>query len=131
VPEVRGGGRRSEDLSFHVWIDAQLPPSLAYWLKTEQGVNAVHLESLGLHAVRDREIVERAKLAEHPVVLVTKDEDFRRLLELRGVPPQVVWLRCGNTTNKELRRIVLAAWPRAISMLTAGEPLVEIRRHRD
>jgi predicted nuclease of predicted toxin-antitoxin system len=59
---------------------------------------------------------------------VTKDDDFAKLLGQHGPPPQVVWLRCGNVTNPELRRIVLDAWPRADALLAEGEALVEIRR---
>lgn len=73
---MEGGAGRPEEPSFHVWIDAQLPLSLALWLETELSVNALHLASLGVHAARDGEIVERAKLAGLPVVLITKDEGF-------------------------------------------------------
>lgn len=111
-----------------IWMDAQLPPALAHWLRTEHGVNAVHVEQLGLHRARDREIFDAARAATNPVVVVTKDDDFVKLLGQHGPPPQVAWLRCGNTTNQELRRIVLNAWPRAGALLRAGEALVEIRR---
>jgi predicted nuclease of predicted toxin-antitoxin system len=39
---------------------------------------------------------------DHGCLLVTKDEDFRRLSELRGAPPKVVWLRVGNCTTRDL-----------------------------
>jgi predicted nuclease of predicted toxin-antitoxin system len=111
-----------------VWIDAQLPPVLARWIRTEHGADAVHVEELGLHRARDPEIFAAARAAAGPVVVVTKDDDFTKLLGQHGPPPQVVWLRCGNVTNQELRRIMLDAWPRAFGLLTAGEALVEIRR---
>jgi hypothetical protein len=31
-------------------------------------------------------------------------------------------------TNRELRRIVLAAWPRLETLIGAGEALIEVRR---
>jgi hypothetical protein len=34
-------------------------------------------------------------------------------------------------TNRELRRIVLDAWPRALNLLVAGEALIEIRRRTE
>jgi predicted nuclease of predicted toxin-antitoxin system len=34
------------------------------------------------------------------VVVVTKDDDFAKLLGQHGPPPQVVWLRSGNVTNQ-------------------------------
>jgi predicted nuclease of predicted toxin-antitoxin system len=91
----------------------------------------MHVEDLRLHLARDSEIFAAARAADRAVVVVTKDADFPKLLGQRGPPPQVVWIRCGNVTNAELRRIVLQAWPRAASLLAAGEPLVEIRRRHD
>jgi predicted nuclease of predicted toxin-antitoxin system len=113
-----------------IWIDAQLPPALAQWLQSDR-THARHVEELGLHRARDTEIFEAARAASAPVAVITKDDDFARLLDRHGPPPQVVWLRCGNVTNRELRRIVLEAWPRALNLLVAGEALIEIRRRAD
>jgi len=115
----------------HVWIDAQLPPALARWLRTEHGLDAVHVEELGLLRARDPVIFAQARSADRLVVIVTKDDDFPKLLGQHGSPPQVVWMRCGNVTNQELHRIVQEAWPRAAGLLAAGEALVEIRRRDD
>ena len=89
---------------------------------------ATHLEELGLLHVPDSEIFAAAA-AEERIVVVTKDADFPRLLQQRGPPPVVLWVRTGNVTNRELRRIVLEAWPRALDLFAAGESLVEIRRN--
>lgn len=112
-----------------VWIDAQLPPALAAWLREEQGADAVHLVDLGLLNAAGSTIFAAA--AAEQAVVVTKDSDFLALLNRHGPPPQVIWIRSGNTTNPELRRIILAAWHRAADLLTGGEPLVEIRRRED
>lgn len=76
---------------------------------------------------RDLNIFATARSAVSPVAIVTKDQDFPKLLDRQGPPPQVVWLRCGNVTNRDLRRIVLDAWPQVLALIRAGEPLVEIR----
>ena len=112
------------------WIDAQLPPSLAVWLRDECQASAVHVQDLDLLEASDSEIFAAAAASESPIVVVTKDSDFATLLNRRGAPPQVVWLRCGNVSNRELRRIIVAAWPRATALLAAGEVLVEIRSRR-
>ena len=65
------------------------------------------------------------------MVILSKDEDFPRLVSQRGPPPQIVWLRYGNVTNRELRRIVVTAWPRIRSLLSASEPLIEVRSQED
>jgi len=116
---------------FQTWIDAQLPPALAVWLREEHGVSALHVEDLGLLRAPDSEIFSAATQADLPVVLVTKDSDFAALVTSRGVPPQVVWLRCGNVSNSELRRIIDDAWPRAAELLGEGEVLVEIRSRQN
>ena len=108
------------------WIDAQLPPRLAIWLRTEYGVNAVHVEELGLLRAPDPEIFTMAKDADRAVVILTKDDDFQKLLTQHGPPPQIIWVRCGNVGNQELRSIVNLAWPRISERLAAGEALVEI-----
>jgi predicted nuclease of predicted toxin-antitoxin system len=114
-----------------VWVDAQLPPSLASWLRSEHGIAASHVSELDLTAVKDAAIFAAAKAAGDGSVIVTKDDDFRTLLTRFGPPPQVIWVRCGNVTNSELRRIISDAWSRAETLLRAGESLIEIRRRSE
>jgi predicted nuclease of predicted toxin-antitoxin system len=57
---------------------------------------SLHVRVLGSGGAVDRAVWQLAM--EHECVLVTKDEDFRRLSVLRGSPPKVVWLRVGNCT---------------------------------
>jgi predicted nuclease of predicted toxin-antitoxin system len=90
----------------------------------------VHVEDLGLLRARDAAIFAAARAADRSVALVTKDDDFPKLLALYGPPPRVIWVRCGNVHNRELCRIVSDAWTDAVALLEAGESLVEIRRRR-
>jgi predicted nuclease of predicted toxin-antitoxin system len=64
------------------------------------------------------------------VVVMTKDENFIKLLDRLGPPPQVVWVTCGNIANQELRRLILPAWPAVAELLARGESLVEISQRR-
>ena len=91
-----------------VWVDARLPPSLAQWFRTERSIDALHVEDLGLHRARDLEIFSAARDA-GTVALLTKDHDFCNLVGQYGPPPQVIWVRCGNASNEELRRILYEA----------------------
>jgi predicted nuclease of predicted toxin-antitoxin system len=43
------------------WIDAQLPPQLAFWLNSTFNVEAISLRDLGLRDAQDWEIFQRAK----------------------------------------------------------------------
>ena len=57
---------------------------------TEHGLDAVHVEELGLLRARDPVIFAQARSADRLVVIVTKDDDFPKLLGQHGSPPQVV-----------------------------------------
>jgi hypothetical protein len=52
-------------------------------------------------------------------VVVTKDEDFVRLLERHGPPPQIVWVTCGNVRNAALRAVVGTGVAVAITVAVA------------
>ncbi|HEX5435806.1 MAG TPA: DUF5615 family PIN-like protein [Gemmatimonadaceae bacterium] len=108
-----------------VWLDAQLPPALARWLRSEHGVEATHVVELDLLHATDAEIFRAARAA--TVVVAAKDADFLTLLERHGPPPQLLWVTCGNVSNARLRAIFQREWPRAAALLQAGEPLVEVR----
>ncbi len=111
-----------------VWIDAQLSPDLAPWLCGTFGVEAIAVRDLGLRDASDAEIFRRAR--ERDAVILTKDADFVRLLEIQGPPPRVLWVTCGNTSNARLQAILTTALPRARIVLESGEPLVEIHEAR-
>ena len=110
-----------------MWVDAQLPPSLARWLSATHPVHAQHVQAVDQLATDDPAIFAAARAGGADIV-ITKDEDFVQLVERRGPPPQVVWITCGNVSNAELRAIVLGAWPRVAELLAHGERLVEIGR---
>jgi predicted nuclease of predicted toxin-antitoxin system len=61
---------------------------------------------------------------------MTKDEDFVRLVERNGSPPQVVWVTCGNMSNAHFESLLLQTFPDAKSLIEAGEAVVEISRRR-
>ena len=57
---------------------------------------------------------------------MTKDSDFVDLVCRLGAPPQILWLTCGNVTNRNLRRLLSATLPDALEKLQQGEMIVEI-----
>ncbi|WP_292827483.1 DUF5615 family PIN-like protein [Nostoc sp. JL33] len=72
----------------NIWIDPQLPPTLAVWLTTTFAVSATALKDLGLRDAQDVEIFEAAR-GVFPVIM-TKDSDFVDLACWLGTPPQIV-----------------------------------------
>ncbi len=109
-----------------LWLDAQLSPSLSPWISSRfPGIQAFPVRDLGLRDAEDRQIFLKAK--EAGAVVMTKDRDFLNLLAQQGPPPQVIWLRVGNTSNVSLQRILLRHLNQAMASLSETEPWVEIR----
>jgi predicted nuclease of predicted toxin-antitoxin system len=81
----------------NVWIDAQISPAIAAWMCSELGVDARAVVELGLRDATDRAIFFKAR--DEGAVVLTKDSDFVRLVNLHGAPPQIVWLTIGNSSN--------------------------------
>ena len=80
-----------------IWLDAHLSPALGSWISSEFSVSAVHVRDLGLQNARDREIFVAARDAN--AIVMTKDADFVRMAQQSGIPPKVILLTCGNTSN--------------------------------
>lgn len=70
--------------------------------------DSLHVRSLGLAQADDLTIWNYAK--NHNLVIVTQDSDYSDWNKLRGAPPKIVWLRCGNATvdkmHSKLRKAV-------------------------
>lgn len=107
-----------------IWLDAQISPSLASWLESSFAVVAKALRDIDLRDAADERIFRAARKA--GAVIMTKDSDFIKLHYLYGVPPQIIWLTCGNTSNNNLRAILQNAMPKVLLLLQNGENLVEI-----
>lgn len=107
-----------------IWLDAQLSPALAPWIQATFNVEAHALRDLGLRDSTDRAIFHAAKSA--GAVLMTKDSDFVTLSHHYGAPPPIIWLTCGNTSNRSLQALLAKAFPRVLLLLQSGESLVEI-----
>jgi predicted nuclease of predicted toxin-antitoxin system len=111
-----------------LWLDAQLSPRLAPWISEQFAIDASPLRDLGLRDARDHQTFLAARAAN--VTVITKDVDFVHLLRAHGPPPRVIWLRCGNTSEARLRDILLTMLPQVLTLLDAGEALVEITEER-
>ena len=103
-------------------IDAQLPPALVGWLR-DRGHQAEHVVDLDMVGASDAAIADRAEAT--AAVLVSKDEDF---LTLR-LPDRfaLLWLRCGNATNRALFAWLEPRWQEIERLLASGERFVEVR----
>ncbi|HLP95531.1 MAG TPA: DUF5615 family PIN-like protein [Saprospiraceae bacterium] len=104
-------------------IDAQLSPGLALWITNNFSLECYSVGYLGLRDATDFEIFQKAR--ELNAIVLTKDEDFVKLLHQLGSPPKVIWLTCGNTSNARMRIIFERNLISAILLLETND-LVEI-----
>lgn len=112
-----------------LWLDAQLSPALASWITARFApIQAVPVREIGLRDADDRVIFAQARSA--GAVVMTKDRDFLHLLFEQGPPPQVIWLRVGNSSNQALQSVLQRTLESAVASLSEGEPWVEIRSPR-
>jgi predicted nuclease of predicted toxin-antitoxin system len=108
-----------------IWIDAQLSPVIAQWIDANfPEITAKSLRSLGLMDATDYDIFRQARKAN--VVVMSKDYDFVRLIELHGVPPKLIWITCGNTSNARLCEILKRFLAQAVDLLNDDENVIEI-----
>jgi predicted nuclease of predicted toxin-antitoxin system len=106
------------------WVDAQLPPVLATWLREQFQVEAFSLRELGLRDAEDAVIFQAAQ--QPGIVIISKDSDFLELISRYGPPPQLIWVTCGNATNKKLQFVFSETFSTALKLLAAGQAMVEI-----
>jgi predicted nuclease of predicted toxin-antitoxin system len=108
-----------------LWIDAQLSPLLATWITDNFAtIEAIAVRDLGLRDAEDQVIFFSAREADATVM--TKDSDFLELQKRLGVPPKIIWVTCGNTSNTRLKKILSSHLQKAVELLESGEILVEI-----
>jgi predicted nuclease of predicted toxin-antitoxin system len=108
-----------------VWVDAQLSPAVSLWLSSRFGVIAYHVRDVASLDAPDKQIFDAACAA--GAVLLTKDRDFVELARRNPGASRVIWITCGNTSNRNVFRILDLTFATACKMLESGEDVVEIK----
>jgi predicted nuclease of predicted toxin-antitoxin system len=65
---------------------------------------SAQVRDLGLDQADDRMIWDYARREGYAIV--TLDADFADLAALRGAPPKVIWLRCGNQPTALVEHLI-------------------------
>jgi predicted nuclease of predicted toxin-antitoxin system len=107
-----------------IWLDAHLSPQIAVWIKDKFQIETVPLRDIGLHKATDKEIFFAARQSKS--IIMTKDSDFIDLITRFGMPPQILLINSGNTSNAKLMSILTDALPKAIELIKNGESVIEI-----
>jgi predicted nuclease of predicted toxin-antitoxin system len=70
--------------------------------------DCAHVDKIGITVpAQDVDIWAYAK--DHEYIIVTKDNDFVDLLEVKGYPPKIVLLKTGNNSSKAILELLIAA----------------------
>lgn len=105
-------------------VDAQLSPHLAFFIEKEFGIKSFSVSRLGLRDADDRVIFNETKKIGGAIIL-TKDDDFLKLINQYGSPPKVILLSCGNTSNSRMKEILIKNLHNALELLLSNN-IVEI-----
>jgi predicted nuclease of predicted toxin-antitoxin system len=107
-----------------LWLDAQISPLLANWIEKEFNIQTKAVRELGLRDATDIYIFEQARIVN--AIVMPKDIDFKILQDNLGAPPKIIWLTCGNTSNKRLKEILSANLINSLKVLESSDVIVEI-----
>lgn len=83
-----------------------------------------HVRYVGLAEADDLTIWEYASA--NRFVFVTQDSDYADWNKLRGAPPLIVWLRCGNASTIQIQQKLRAAADRIVLLETQPEMKIEV-----
>ncbi|PTS86962.1 MULTISPECIES: DUF5615 family PIN-like protein [unclassified Caulobacter] len=106
-------------------VDAQLPPSLAQWLRGK-GHEADHVISVAALDAPDAVIWDLA--IQNDYVIVTKDRDFVEWARSRRPRARIVWVRLGNMRREVLEARMDQAWPELERALASLVSVIEVGR---
>lgn len=107
-----------------IWLDAQLSPVLANWVRATFKVNCFPVRDISPLDTYDETLFSKAKGGAD--VIITKDIDLVNIVKRLGPPPRIIWMRMGNTSNAHLKSVLAERLPQALRMIGAGEVVVEM-----
>jgi predicted nuclease of predicted toxin-antitoxin system len=112
-----------------ILLDANISWKLTNVLKSIFD-DCAHVDFVGLNApAKDKEIWDYA--FENGYTIVTKDNDFVDLLELKGFPPKIVLLKTGNNSSKALAELLISMAQIIKDLETGDYGLLEIVAERN
>ena len=88
-----------------ILLDANISWKLVSKLKPIYG-ECVHADLIGLKVPADDIDIWDYAL-ENNYIIITKDNDFLNLMELKGFPPKIVLLRTGNNSSSGLLELLI------------------------
>ena len=84
---------------WEIWTDTNISPIIAKWTSEYTNLKTKSSFSLNLHSVEDRIIYDMAKIYGN-VILMSKDSDFKQLIDWYGSPPKLILIKFPNCSNR-------------------------------
>jgi predicted nuclease of predicted toxin-antitoxin system len=107
-----------------ILLDANISWKLANVLKPVFG-ECAHVDLIGINVpAEDIDIWNYA--LNNSYIIITKDNDFVDLLEIRGFPPKIVLLKTGNNSSKALVELLINIRPMIEDLENNNYGLLEI-----
>ncbi|TAM78784.1 MAG: hypothetical protein EPN47_20590 [Acidobacteria bacterium] len=66
--------------------------------------DSTHVRLIGLEGADDEAIWNYART--NGYTIVSKDSDFHQRSFVRGFPPKIIWIRCGNSSTGQIEKIL-------------------------
>jgi predicted nuclease of predicted toxin-antitoxin system len=90
----------------------------------------IHVDLIGLNVpAQDIDIWNYA--LNNGYIIITKDNDFVDLLEIKGFPPKVVLLKIGNNSSKALGELLINIKPMIEDFENSNYGLLEIVKDKN
>jgi predicted nuclease of predicted toxin-antitoxin system len=107
-----------------ILLDANISWKLAKTLEPIFG-ECIHVDLIGIDVpVKDMDIWNYA--LKNGYIIITKDNDFVDLLEMKGFPPNIVLLKTGNNSSKALFELLINIKPMIEDLENSNYGLLEI-----
>ncbi|GHU68076.1 hypothetical protein FACS189447_10550 [Spirochaetia bacterium] len=88
-----------------ILLDANISWKLTKILSPIFG-ECLHVDNIGITVpAQDMDIWDYAK--ENNFIIITKDNDFVDLLEVKGYPPKIVLVKTGNNSSRALVQLII------------------------
>jgi predicted nuclease of predicted toxin-antitoxin system len=111
-----------------ILLDANISWKLSNVLKPIFG-ECAHVDLIGLSVpANDIDIWDYA--LKNGYIIITKDNDFVDLLELKSFPPKVVLLKTGNNSSKALSELLISIKPMIEDLENNNYGLLEIVKEK-
>ena len=105
---------------WQIWLDANISPIIAKWIKDELGLAVKSAYTLELLYSTDLEIYHHARSSGR-IILISKDTDFSEIITRLGAPPKLINIKIGNCDNRQLWSILKSHLLRLVTLLSSTD----------